>query len=582
MARISDVVRLGNRRPARPVDGDTRELAARRQVQAGTMLPAHYQPDAPEFGGRDLTPGVAVDAAVEGSSLNGGPLMAAVVPAAEYMRQARSAWKFTSKRVNEVQPWEKDVFRMMRFGPGFVGTAASMYADWMAGSARLVVQERSGRDASGQERWEETGYEPAREILRMWRGDELTQQDLIRRALTYFDSVGQCYQCLRKGEGGRWVVDLWAHTAVSFDADKRRVIARGIEGASEDDPLWYREYLPTLVDHLFLSDLEWQGRPTSQMQRVMTDIYRLVLAERSVDRDLVSRLASNGVLHIPASPGAKDWTADYAEWASRAYSGTFDENYVPGLSSGLEEVAPFLMQSVGKPEFVEIGRDLGKAMSAREMAWEAIRVGLDMPKQALDGNEAASRWTGFLNRDEDALKAAAPRMQRLAAMVERSHWRPWARMLGFAKPLDQFRVWYELPDVRPERTSEKLTIAPTLVPTRAAIAETDGWSPADLAALPQGMTEFEAAFLLKHGKPLDQVLAQADQAESAADAADAAQNVPGSGRGEAPPTSTVAQPPRLAPGVREPREPVMPTANEMPMAAALPSELDTWEAMVPR
>ncbi len=100
----------------------------------------------------------------------------------------------------------------------------------------------------------------------------------------------------------------------------------------------------------------------------------------------------------------------------------------------------------------------------------------------------------------------------------------------------------------------------------------------------QGMTEFEAHFLLKHGKPLEQVLAQADQAESAADAADETQNGAGGGQG-APPTQTAAQPPRLAPGVREPREPELPTGNETagePLAAALPSELDTWEAMVPR
>jgi hypothetical protein len=548
-------------------------------VQGGTFLPAHYRPESPHYGGRDLTrdpaPGIAVDPRMEGSSLNGGPLMAAVVPAENYMRQERWSWRMGAKRINTVQPWERDIFQMMRTGPGFVGTAAAMYADWMAGSARLIVQERAGRDATGQERWEETSHEPAREILRMWRGEELTQQDLIRRVLTFHDSVGQVYQCLRKADDGRWVIDLWAHTAVTFDTEKRRVVARGRQEATEDDALFYNEYLPTLVDHLFLSDLEWQGQPTSQMQRVLTDIYRVILADRAADRDMMSRLASNGVLHIPAEPGSKDWTAEYAEWASRAFSGTFDQDYVPGMSGSLEEVAPFLMQSRGEPKFVEIGRDVSRVKEIRDMAWDAIRIGLDMPKQALEGNEAASRWTGFLNRDEESLKAAAPRMQRLAAMVERSHWRPWVRILGFDRDPDDFRVWYELPDVRPERTTEKLDIAGRLIPSRAALAEVVGWTPADLAALPAGMTEFEAVFLMQHGKSLDQVLAQSDAAQAAVDSITEA--LPGTQRG--------GLPPQLAPGVREPREPVMPNpeaSDDMPIAAAFAAELATWDAMVPQ
>jgi len=322
--------------------------------------------------------------------------------------------------------------------------------------------------------------------------------------------------------------------------------------------------------HLFVADDEWKGLPTSQMQRVLGDIYRFILAERSLDRDLMSRLRGSGIVWTKAKPGGKDWTADLAQYAGAAYSGAFDDDYVPGLSGALEEVAPFMMITDERPEYIELARDISRAVEVRRIAWEAICVGLDMPKGAMDGNEAASRWSGFLNRDEESLKAAAPRMQRLAAMVQRSHFEPWARRLQMGRPLDDFRIWYELPDVRPERTAEKIQLAPTLVPTRAALAETVGWSESDLAELPEGMTALEVAFLFKFGKTLDEAIAG-----GAGGGGGAAQQPVMSGR-------------PLAPGLNEPSMPAMPTpgavgesSTDAPIAASMPADGDWW-GMVPR
>ena len=558
MARLSDIVRITGRgrRPA-PLDRATEEMAAARKVQAGVFVPPHYDPNSPHYGGRDLHEQGQIstpwDGSLhrEGSAVAAAPLAAAVVPAENYMQQMRQSWSFSGgsrpKQLGRVEQWEADIFRMMRKGPGFVGTAASMYGEWMAGSGSLILQERAGRDSEGHDEWVNSDYEPAIEILRMWRGEDQTQADLIRDLLTFTDSVGQVYQCMRKLPDGTWVYDLWAHSAVRGNTETGRVEARGLPDADRDDPIWFREYPPSLVDHLFLGDREWRGLPTSQMQRVMSDIYRLILAERSMDRDLMSRLATNGVFWIPATPGGRDWTVDFADWGAAAFTGTFDEDYVPGLSGSLEEVVPFAMQSAAEPKYVDIGRDLSRAMEVWRMAWNAICLGLDMPKNAMDGNEAANRWTGFLNRDEESLKAAAPRMQRLSAMVERTHFRPWARILRLARPASDFRVWYKLPDVRPERTAEKITLARTVIPTRQALAETVGWSSSDLADLPEGMTDFEAAFLMTHGKPMEQAAAEADTAEQAAEAADATDQPGELPAGPPPPTSDPAAGSPLAP-----------------------------------
>lgn len=607
MARLSDIVRFNGRgrRPA-PLDRETEAMAANRRVEAGLIMPPHYDPLSPHFGGRDLHEQGKISAPwdgsphPEGSAIAASPLQAAVVPVENYMQQMRAAWSFGGsrpKQLGRVEQWEADVFRMMRKGPGFVGTAASMYGEWMAGSGSLVLQERAGEDSEGHDEWVNSDYEPAMEILRMWRGEEQTQADLIRDSLTYLDSVGQLYQCMRKLPDGTWVYDVWAHSAVKGNTDTGRVEARGLPDADRDDPMWFREYPPQLVDHLFLGDREWKGLPTSQMQRIIVDIYRLILAERSMDRDLMSRLATNGVFWIPATPGGRDWTVDMADWAQAAFSGTFDPDYVPGLSGSLEEVAPFAMQSAAEPKYVDIGRDVSKAMEVWKMAWNAICLGLDMPKNAMDGNEAANRWTGFLNRDEESLKAAAPRMQRLSAMVERTHFRPWARILNLGRPVNDFRVWYRLPDVRPERTQEKITLAPALVPTRQALAETVGWSSSDLADLPEGMTDFEAAFLMRHGKPLEQASAEADTAEQTAESADAAGAAMGPGpaaAGELPPgPDPAASGSPLAPGFNEPTAPPpMPGMDGgLPLAAAIPfrrdadpldAELASWDELVPR
>lgn len=555
------------RGPHLPVGVDEREMARHRVVEAGVFTPAAYQPGSAEWTG-----GVG-----EGSAIAAAPLLAAVVPAEKYLTEVREQWTGWGQartQIGRVAKWEAEIFRMMRVGPGFVGTASTMYANWLSAGGRLVVQERAGRDGEGRDRWEACTWEPAVELLRMWRGEDKTQQDLMREVLTLLDSVGQCYQALRKTAQGEWVYDIWAHSAVQGNAQTGMIECRGVPEAGPGS-WWFREYLPQLVDHLFIADDEWKGRPTSQMQRVLGDIYRFVLAERSMDRDLMSRLRGSGILWSKAKPGGKDWTPDFAQYAGAAYSGAFDDDYVPGLSGALEEVSPYLMITDERPEYIELARDVSRAAEVRRMAWEAICIGLDMPKGAMDGNEAASRWSGFLNRDEESLKAAAPRMQRLAAMVQRSHFEPWFRRLQLGRPLSDFRVWYELPDVRPERTAEKITLAPTLIPTRTALAETVGWSDTDLAELPDGMSEFEAGFLLKFGRTLAEALA------AGAGASRPAPQTP-------PPTRTVEVVRPLDGGLNEPGMPTMPTAGTAaessttaPLTAALPDK-DDWWGMVPR
>lgn len=518
-------------------DAVTLELARYRTVESGVFRPA------PQEGGVSA---IAVD-----------PLIAAVVPAETYMRQIRQQWTGWSRpnsTLGTVRQWEREVFRMMRTGPGFVGQAAKMYGDWLAGSGRLVMQERAGQDATGADAWKDTDWAPAVELLAMWRGEDKTQADLIRETMTLLDSVGQLYQTLRK-TGGGWVYDLWAHTAVRGNPETGMIECRGVPDAQPGDH-WFREVVPQLVDHLFLADDEWKGVPTSQFQRVMTDIYRLILAERAMDRDNSSRLVDRGILWGEATPGGANWGPTYAQWAGQAYSGAFDEDYMPGLSGRLEEVAPFVLISQTKPEYIDLSRHGNPtAAEVHRMAWEAICIGLDMPKGAMDGNEAASRWSGFLNRDEEALKAAAPRMQRLAAMVQRSHVEPWWRTLNLGRPLSDFRVWYVLPDVRPERTQEKISVAPMLGPTRAALAGTVGWSESDLVELPEGWCESDWWVFQKTGK------------------------APDSGAPDA------GSP--LAPGLNEPTfQPVMPTPgaageHSTMIAAPSPGETAAWELDVP-
>lgn len=615
MARVYDW--WTGARGRRRFDPETERVASLRAVRPAQITAPHYDPSSRHFAGRDLHEGGQIELPwnrerphVEGSALVAPPLQGAVVPTEYYLMEMRKRWgRFgggtASKRVGHVEDWEEAIFTMMRRGPGFVGTAATMYGEWMAGSGRLIMQERRGSSASEHDEWVDTDYEPALEILRMWRGEHSTQSDLIREAMTYLDSVGQFYQGLRKLDDGTWAYDLWPHSAVKLNADTGRIEARGLPNADPDDELWFREYPATLVDHLFLADRQWKGRPTSQMERVMSDIYRLILAARTMDRDLMSRLAQNGIIWIPASPGGKDWTGDIAEWASAAYSGTFDPDYIPGVTGSLEEVAPFPLQTTGEPKFVDVGRDVSRAREVYDMAWEAICLGLDMPKNAMDGNESANRWTGFLNRDEESLKAAAPRMQRLAAMVERTHFRPWARILKLGRDPSNFRVWYELPDVRPERTNEKINVSRTVVPTRAALAETVGWSTADLAELPTGMTDFEAMFLMTHGKPLEQAWGDAAQSEAKAeglqrDLESAEQAFEDAFNqaveaGGAPVAAPAEQPAPeagspLDDGLNEPTEPTMP-GDGAPLAAAVavPSRLGplageraSWEELVPR
>jgi hypothetical protein len=280
------------------------------------------------------------------------------------------------------------------------------------------------------------------------------------------------------------------------------------------------------------------------------------------------------------------------------------------------KAAPFPIQSELPPSYIPLGRDPTKFLEVHDLIWNCFCLGIDAPKSAIEGSaEVGSRWSGYLARDENAGQAAAPRLQRVAAFVEQSHLRPWWTALHLDKDVNNYRIWYELPAPRPDRTSERIQVASQLIPTRAALAEAVAWSGNDLATLPTGMTEFEAAILWKFGKSLDEIMAAADTGQAAAEAAEGGQQAPGGpttpeglarlaqaqaapppGRPGGPPIQRGAPqqgvPPRLGPGTREPREPTPPNvAREAgrpePLAASLagaphPSEAATWHALIPR
>lgn len=579
MATIRSTFRRPRRGRHSGIDATSREIAGQRLVVPGVWMPPHYDPRANDGG-----------TAREGSAIAAAPLAAAVVPAENYVRSLRQRWgAFTAERnvIGEVKNWEAALFHFLREGPGFVAAAVNLYADWLAAGAQLIVQERADRDDQGRDVWVTTSYEPAWEILGMWRGHEESQADLLRKLIRFLDGPGQTYQTMAKVEG-RWGYELWAHSAVKYNADSGKIECRTRPDAQRGDP-WFFEHDPRLVDHLFHADLEWPGMPTSQMQRVMPEIYRILLSDRSMDRAVSSRLASNGLLWAPAAPGGRNWTEEFVEWAKLSYTATIGEDYIPGVSTSLEEVAPFPMVSETRPEFIDIGRDINQAMIPRDIAWRAFCLGIDAPPSALEGSQDSSRWSGFLARDEDMMKAAAPRMQRVASMILATHMRPWWRILRVARPAEDFRIWFELPDLRPQNTDEKLRVIDQVIPRRSVVAETVGWNAEDLADLPEGMTEFEAAILLKFGKTYEQILAEAKKAGEPAPAPAA----PAAAKPAGPqPDGDGTQdegPLKLAPGVREPAEPDMPdtaqeTSDDGPVEAALrplPAERASWDRLIP-
>lgn len=544
-------------------------------------------------------------------TVQAAPILASVVTASRYNadRKRRGLGRRGAVGGPGVQEWERQVFRWVRDGPGFVGAAASMYADWLAANASLVVEERTTDfDEFGRTVWKRTSSAAANHVLSMWRGLDESQADLIKRVIFYGDTVGQCYQVLAK-ERDRWWYSIISHTAIDL-LDNGKVAVRGRPEADAGS-IAYREVNDLLVDHLFQSnDPEWSAVPASQMQRVMGEIELLILCHHALGRDLQSRITTNGFAWFmadPPGPGGqtRDWTQEYAQYAAAALDDQETAHeYRPGRTGDIVRAAPMPVQSSKPPVYVPVGRDTTLATTVNELAWNAFCLGIDAPKAAMEGSaESGSRWSGYLARDENSTMAAAPRLQRLCSYVQTSHFDKWWRALGHdgreGRPASDFRVWFDLPQPRPDRTQERLTLAATIPLRPETLADSVGLGPDDVLPPPTGMDDREWAYQWKWGRALATDMAKAETAEAQADLAeDAAEGVTPAEVVDIPNDGSVVSVPKpinadvpptpVAPGANEAAEPDRPSASEAtPLNAAATgpapyaAEVSGWDDLIP-
>ncbi len=502
-------------------------------------------------------------------------LFAAIVAAEDYA--PKGGYQFGAKSTRpQVQPWQTRVFELMRTGnPGFVRPAVVMYADVLAAGAKLVMQRQRTRAGRPTGEWETVETGPEVTVLNRWRGLDESQADLIHRYFTFADSVGEMYHALRKRDGD-WYYTLDAPSAVELDMSRRVAVLRGVPGAKAGDR-WYEEVPIWLVDHVFLSDDEWRGVPTSQMQRALPAVEDWRHATHTVRMLLRSRLVMSRLLWAKATPeSGVNWPEEMARWARLALDWENIDNLSPEQLIAM--VAPFPMQTAERPELIDLRPQLDQELGIRDAAWRDFAESIDAPTRAVvEGPGSANHWSAFLERDLDAIRFMASRMQRLASTVYHAHWRPWHRYLQLPGNPADWRVWYELPDVRADKSSDVLALRDTGVVTRQAVAQAAGLTSGDMPALPPGITDLEMQVIMRHGRTLDAIIAEGEAAKSR-------------------PAGVPDTAGRLAPGVNPPSMPPTPTARQLStpprgaISAAVtaagpgpfPAETGSWSDLVPR
>lgn len=402
------------------------------------------------------------------------PMRAAVTP----------YWEYTPSDIRWVREDTKAQARIRTYdreGPGIVGAMLDI-PHGLAAHVRLVVQKRNP-DGS----WERTDDPAANAILNLWRGDGCDQISLYQKLIRLLDGPGEAAQFIQQNKTtGQWEYRLLSTTNIMSSRTPGLVAIRTRPNAKPGSR-WYKETQARFIQHYHFEDPEWPDEPWSKMHRVLPHVETYRRAMRTIGRNLDSQLAMNGILWAEATAkSGKNWIAAYMDWARKAVDN----------DTGPESVVAFPLQSVSKPEWIDVGRASHEdQLLVAEAAVKEIARASDLPTlMVTEGPGSANHWNDIAIADWVADFTMYPRNVAAVGMITQGHFRPWAKVLGlFADDPGKYRVWFDDSRIRgkTDNSSDVYRLQEQGVATREAAAEAAGLTPDQVLELPDGMSEYE-------------------------------------------------------------------------------------------
>lgn len=359
----------------------------------------------------------------------------------------------------------------------------SFAANWVGhgfSRCRLYVARRPRQPGDEPEPVEDG---PAVDLLAQLGGGILGQQQLLHSFGVHMSVPGIGYLTGRQAVGA---FDSWQ----VLSADEIRVQGRGYE-VQVDENQWEKAPPDTLVVKCWRPDEQFHFRPWSPMQPVLGVLRELDGLSKKIDADIVSRLASAGIILIPSEvefPVRPEFAdaddplmAEIIEVVSTA---------IKDRASAAANVPVFIRvpaEYVDKIKHLTWTTPLDEiAIKLREEARARFAVGMDMPAEVITGLGDTNHWSMWGLGEEGVKNHIVPGMEAIVQGITLGFLIPGLQVLG-AADLDLL-VWFDTSQLtaRPDLTAataaayDRLEVSPRALRRESGIDESDAPTPAEL------------------------------------------------------------------------------------------------------
>lgn len=391
-----------------------------------------------------------------------------------------SAQILKASRVNAPRnvSWQQEAWGFWRTTP-----EASFAANWLGHGfslCRLYVARRPRQPGDEPEPVSEGA---AVDLLASLGGGIVGQQELLHSFGVHMTVPGIGYLTGRQAVGA---FDSWQ----VLSADELRVQGRGYE-VQVGEAEWDKAPPDTLVIKCWRPDEQFHFRPWSPMQPVLPVLRELDGLSKKIDADIVSRLASAGILLMP----------EEASFPIRPELGDVDDPFMTQLI----EVAELAIKdrqsaSANVPVVVRLPGDLiakvqhvtwatkldEMATKLREEARGRFAVGMDMPAEVLTGLGEIQHW-GQWFLDEQGIKYhIKPGMGAICQGISIGYLHPGLQALGAPDP--ELMIWFDTSELttRPDLSTnvqavyDRFEAGPKALRRETGVDESDAPTPDEL------------------------------------------------------------------------------------------------------
>lgn len=214
----------------------------------------------------------------------------------------------------------------------------------------------------------------------------------------------------------------------------------------------------------------WNPHPAQQafadsaVRACLPDLLEIERTSQNIAARLVSRIASNGVLFLPAeldfpvSPNDPPGPAGVMAWLARAGEAAMQD--VGQASSQMPLVMQPPAEYIDSIKKIDFATELSaEVVELREAAIKRLATGLDMPEEIVSGMGESNHW-GAWQIEEAAYKIhVAPVLDRLAESLTEFYLTPVLEAMGVESP-ERFMLAFDTTEIitRPNRTEELITL----------------------------------------------------------------------------------------------------------------------------